>query len=162
MSTPRRIAFEYAADPDAVAALLQDKAFLKERAEAAGDTNIEVTVESVPDGFRVVVARDKEVELPAFAKKMFKPQNRITDDTTWRREGDQWVASYEVQVAGIPGQVRGKSTLAPSAKGCEYISNFEVTARIPLVGAKLEVMVADRIEETFRFNAERNAERFPS
>ena len=162
MSTPRRITFEYAANPDAVAALLQNKAFLTQRAQAAGETNIEVTVETVPDGFRVVVARDKEVDLPAFAKKMFKPQNRIIDDTTWRREGTQWVGDYEVQVAGIPGQVRGKSTLAPSAKGCQYESNFEVTARIPLVGAKLEGIVADRIEETFRFNAERNAEQFPS
>jgi hypothetical protein len=162
MSTPRKITYEYAAKPDAVFALLHDKNFLRERAEAAGETNVEVTVEEVPDGFRVVVARDKEVELPAFAKKMFKPQNRITDDTTWRRQGEQWVASYEVVVAGIPGQVKGKSTLAPSAKGCHYESNFEVTARIPIVGAKLEGMVADRIEETFRANAERNAKQFES
>lgn len=162
MSTPRRITYEYAANPDAVFALLHDKDFLRQRAEAAGETNIEVTVEEVPDGFRVVVARDKEVDLPAFAKKMFKPQNRIVDDTTWLRKGGQWTANYEVQVAGIPGQVRGQSTLAPSAKGCQYESNFEVTARIPIVGAKLEGIVADRIEETFRANAERNAKQFES
>ncbi|MDB4989561.1 MAG: hypothetical protein JWN04_4739 [Myxococcaceae bacterium] len=162
MSTPRRITYEYAANPDAVFALLHDKDFLRQRAEAAGETNIEVTVEEVPDGFRVVVARDKEVELPAFAKRMFKPQNRIVDDTTWRRQGDNYVASYQVQVAGIPGEVKGKSTLIASAKGCQYESNFEVTARIPIVGGKLEGIVADRIEETFRANAERNAKQFES
>jgi hypothetical protein len=162
MSTPRKITYEYAAEPDAVAALLGDKAFLKQRAEAAGDTNVEVTVEEVADGFRVVVARDKEVELPAFAKRMFKPQNRITDDTTWRREGTRWTASYQVQVSGIPGEVRGQSTLAPSAKGCHYESSFQVTARVPLVGAKLESIVADRLEETFRYNADCNAKHFES
>jgi len=162
MSTRRRITYEYAADPDAVFALLHDRDFLLARAEAAGEKNVEVTVQEVPDGFRVVVARDKEVELPAFAKRMFKPQNRITDDTTWLRQGERYVASYQVTVAGIPGEVVGKSTLSASTKGCSYESNLEVTARIPIVGAKLEGIVADRIEETFRANAERNAAQFES
>ncbi|MEY4511929.1 MAG: hypothetical protein RLZZ450_4051 [Pseudomonadota bacterium] len=162
MPTPRRITYQYPAEPDAVAALLHDPAFLRQRAEAAGETNIEVSVEQVADGFRVVVARDKQVELPAFAKKMFKPHNRIVDDTTWVRRNGQWTAEYQVIVAGVPGEVRGRSTLAKSGTGTEYESAFEVTARIPLVGAKLEGIVADRVEETFRANAERNAKHFES
>lgn len=162
MPTPRRITYQYPAEPDAVAALLHDEVFLRQRAEAAGETNIEVTVEEVTDGFRVVVARDKQVELPAFAKRMFKPQNRIVDDTTWRRRDGQWTAEYQVIVAGVPGEVRGRSTLAKSAGGTQYESAFEVTARIPIVGAKLEGIVADRVEETFRANAERNAKHFAS
>jgi Protein of unknown function (DUF2505) len=162
MPTPRRITYQYPAEPDAVAALLHDATFLRQRAEAAGETNIEVTVQEVADGFRVVVARDKQVELPAFAKKMFKPQNRIVDDTTWVRRDGKWTAEYQVIVAGVPGEVRGRSTLAKSATGTEYESAFEVTARIPIVGAKLEGIVADRVEETFRANAERNAKHFES
>jgi hypothetical protein len=157
MPTPRRITYEYASDPDTVAKLLHDADFLKRRSEAAGETNVEVKVEDLGDGMHVTVARDREVELPSFAKKMFSPQNRIVEDTTWRRQGDKWVAEYSVQVAGIPGEVRGKSTLTPTAKGTIYESNFQVTARIPIVGGKLEAVVADRLEETFRANAERNA-----
>jgi hypothetical protein len=141
---------------------LHDPEFLKRRCEAAGEKNIEVTIEELPDGMRVVVARDKEVELPAFAKRMFNPQNRIVDDTRWHRQGEQWVAEYQVAIGGIPGEVRGTSTLAPSAKGCHYESAFEVTARIPLVGGKLEGFVADKLEETFRSNAQRNAEQLES
>jgi hypothetical protein len=162
MPTPRRITYQYPAEPDAVAALLHDELFLRQRAEAAGETNIEVTVEAVTDGFRVVVARDKQVELPAFARRMFKPQNRIVDDTTWLRRDGQWTAEYQVIVAGVPGEVRGRSTLVKSAVGTHYESAFEVTARIPLVGAKLEGIVADRVEENFRANAERNARHFES
>jgi hypothetical protein len=162
MSTPRRITYQYTAAPDAVAALLHDPDFLRARAEASGETNIEVKVEQVADGLRVVVARDKQVELPAFAKKMFKPQNRIVDDTTWRRKDGQWTAEYQVSVSGVPGEVRGRSVLMPSVTGTSYESDFEVTARIPLVGARLESMVADRVEETFRANAERNAKHFES
>jgi hypothetical protein len=162
MPTPRKITYEYPADPDTVAALLRDPEFLKKRAEAAGEKNIEVKIEELPDGLRVVVARDKDVELPSFAKRMFNPQNRIIDDTKWQRRDGQWVAEYEVVVAGIPGEVRGKSTLTPTAQGCSYESAFEVTARIPIVGGKLEGFVADKVEETFRSNAERNAEHLKS
>jgi hypothetical protein len=163
MSTPRRITYQYAKDPDTVAALLHDPEFLRHRAESNGESNIEIKVEATPDGMRVLIARDKEVDLPAFAKKMFTPQNRITEDTRWRRENGQWVADYHVNVAGIPGEVRGRSKLiATPSGGCSYESAFEVTARVPLVGAKLESIVADKLEQTFRTNAERNAERLRS
>jgi hypothetical protein len=157
MPTPRRITYEYATDPDTVAKLLHDADFLRRRSEMAGETNVEVKVEEVGDGMHVTVARDREVDLPSFAKRMFSPQNRIVEDTTWRRQDGQWVAEYFVQVAGIPGEVRGKTTLKASSKGTVYESNFQVTARIPIVGGKLEAVVADKLEETFRANAERNA-----
>jgi hypothetical protein len=162
MPTPRKFTYEYPADPDSVAALMRDPAFLKRRCEAAGESNVEVTIEELTDGMRVVVARDKAVDLPSFAKRMFKPQNRIVDDTHWRRQGEQWVGDYQVAIAGIPGEVRGTSTIAKTATGCEYISAFEVTARIPIVGGKLEGFVADKIEEAFRSNAKSNAEQLKS
>lgn len=158
MTTPRKISHEYASAPEQVAALLRDPDFLKRRCEAAGEKNIEVKVEELPDGLRVVVARDKEVDLPGFAKRMFNANNRIVDDTRWRREGEQWVAEYEVAVAGVPGEVTGRSILAPSPQGCRYESSFQVTSRIPLVGGKLEGWFADKLEETFRANAQRNEE----
>jgi hypothetical protein len=158
MPTPRKITYEYASDPDTVAKLLHDPAYLKRRSEQAGETDVDVKVEAVGDGLHVTVARNREVELPSFAKKMFSPQNRIVEDTTWRRLDGQWVADYSVSIAGIPGDVRGQTTLKPSDKGTVYESNFQVTARIPVVGGKLEAVVADRLEETFRANAERNAQ----
>lgn len=160
MPTPRTVTYEYpAAGPDQVAALLRDPAFLKSRSEQAGDKNVEVRVEELGDGLRVVVARDKELELPSFAKRMFQPKNRITDDVRWRREGDRWVGDYTLEIAGVPGEIRGRTTLAPSAAGCVHESQFQVTARVPLVAGKLESFVADRVAETFRDHAVRNAQR---
>lgn len=158
MPTPRSISYEYASNPDEVFALLRDPDFLRRRAEAAGESNVDVQIAETGDGIRVVTARDKAVDLPSFAKRMFQPSNRIVEDTTWRRQGDSWVAEYEIEIKGIPGQVKGRSSLAPSAGGCLYQSDFEVTARIPMVGGKLEGFVAERIEEQLRSNAVRNAE----
>lgn len=159
MPTPRTVTYEYPAAPDTVAALLRDPEFLKSRSEQAGDKNVEVRVEELGDGLRVVVARDKEVDLPSFAKRMFQPKNRITDDVRWRREGERWVADYTLEIAGVPGEVKGCSTLAPSSGGTVHELRFEVTARVPLLGGKLESFVADRVAETFRDHAVRNAQR---
>jgi hypothetical protein len=123
---------------------------------------VDIQVAETPDGVHVVTARDKAVDLPSFAKRMFSPSNRIVEDTTWRRQDGHWVAEYAIEIKGIPGQVRGRSTLRPSANGCRYESRFEVTARIPVVGGKLEDFVAGRIEEQLLSNAERNAQQLKS
>jgi hypothetical protein len=159
MSTPRTVTWEYATDPDAVAALLRDPDFLKRRCEEAGEKNVEVTVEDNAYGLRVIVARDKQVELPSFAKRLFTPKNRVVDDVCWKRQGERWVGEYTLEITGVPGDIRGRSTLFPSSSGTRHESSFEVTARVPLLGSKIESFVADRIEETFRDHAARNAAR---
>jgi hypothetical protein len=159
MPTPRTVTYEYPVAPDEVAALLRDPDFLRTRSEQAGDLNVEVKIEDIGDGLRVVVARDKQLDLPAFAKRMFQPKNRITDDVRWKRVGERWVGEYTLEIAGVPGEIKGRSTLAPTAGGCVHESSFEVTARVPLIAGKLESFVADRVEETFRDHAVRNAER---
>jgi hypothetical protein len=159
MPTPRTVSWDYATAPDDVAALLRDPEYLRRRSEEAGEKNVQVTVEETIDGMRVIVARDKEVELPGFAKRMFAPKNRIIDDVRWTRQGERWVGEYTLEIAGVPGEIRGKSTLFPSASGTRHESSFQVTARVPLLASKLEAFVADRVEETFRDHAVRNAER---
>jgi hypothetical protein len=158
MPTPRSITYEYSSNPDEVFALLRDPEFLRRRAEAAGESNVDIKVNETQDGIQIVAARDKAVELPSFAKRMFNPSNRIVENTTWRRQGDRYVADYAIEIQGIPGQVKGRSSLIPSANGCRYETAFEVTARIPMVGGKLEGFVAERLEEQMRSNAERNAQ----
>lgn len=158
MSTPRSFQYEYGKDADAVAAMLRDPEFLRWRAEAAGDTNIDVRIEPAPTGMRVTVARTREVNLPGFAKKMFGSVNRIVDETVWKQEDGRWVGEYAINITGIPGEVKGSISLVPLATGCRFESAFEVTSKVPMFASKLESFVADKVEETLRANAERNAQ----
>jgi hypothetical protein len=158
MPTPRSFWYEYPADADALAALLRDPAFLRWRAESAGDKNVEITIEQAESGLRVTVARDREVALPAFAKRMFQTKNRVVDETLWKRSGDKWIGDYEIQIPGIPGEVKGQVSLVPCPEGCRYEAAFQVTSKVPMLGSKLESFVADRVEESLRANAERNAQ----
>ncbi|MFT3923933.1 MAG: DUF2505 domain-containing protein [Myxococcales bacterium] len=156
MPTARTIHYEYPANPDQIIALLKDPAFLKRRCEAAGERDVDVRVEPTSDGVRVVIAREKTIDIPAFARRLFEPTHRAVESTAWSRKGDRWVADYTVEVQGFPGKVSGRSTLTPSSSGCHYESTFEITARVPLIGGKIEGLLADGLAEQLVVNAQRN------
>lgn len=158
MPTPRSFRYEYQKDVEDVAALLRNPEFLRWRCEAAGEKNVDVKVEEAEAGLKVTVSREREVALPGFAKRMFGSVNRIVDETVWRRENGRWVGEYHINIPGIPGEIRGKTSLIPSGQGCAFESAFEVTSNVPMFASKLESFVADKVEETLRANAERNAQ----
>lgn len=157
MTTSRTVTFEYAEPPSEVAVLLQDPVFLRYRSEAAGERNVDVSVQPEQDGVRVTVSRDKTMDVPAFARIAVGNASRAVESTLWKQDGERFTAEYTIDVSGLPVKVQGRSTLAPSAKGCKYSSTFESTARIPLIGGRIENLMADRLVEQLLANAERNA-----
>jgi hypothetical protein len=157
MSTSRTVAFEYPEPPAEVAALLQDPVYLRYRSEQAGEHNIDVKVEPRGTGVQVTVAREKEVDVPAFARAVIGSSKRAVESTHWRAEGERFVAEYTIEVPGLPVKTHGQSTFVKSARGCRYESRFEVSARIPLIGGRIEALVADGLVEQMTANAERNA-----
>jgi hypothetical protein len=162
MATERTFTYRYEHDADAVAQLLRDPSYLKARCEAAGERNVEIQVEPQGDAVRVIVARDRTTSLPSFAKKLYRGDNRVVDDTLWRRQGDRWVGEYTITIGGAPGTIRGRSELVPDGAGCTYESRFEVTATVPLLAGKVEAFVAESVASGLLSGAQRNAERLAS
>ncbi|MFT3924426.1 MAG: DUF2505 domain-containing protein [Myxococcales bacterium] len=159
MTVSRRISFEYAADPDRVAALVLDPGFLRDRSAAAGDREIDIQLDEVDGGFRLTIARQRTIDLPHFVKGWVEPTHWATEKTYWRRQGKRWVAEFAVEVQGMPGRASGRSFLEPSSAGCRYESTFEVTAKVPVpfLGSRIETLLADGLAEQLLFNAARNA-----
>jgi hypothetical protein len=158
MATERTFTYRYEHGADAVAGLLREPSYLKARCEAAGERNVEVRVQPEGEAVRVVVARDRTTALPAFAKKLYRGENRVVDDTLWRRVGDRWVGEYTITIGGAPAAIRGRSELAPNGAGCTYESRFEVSSTVPLLAGKLEAFVAESVASGLYAGAQRNAE----
>lgn len=158
MATTRTVTFDYPDAPADVTALLQDPVFLRYRSEAAGERNVEVRVEPTAGGVQVTVSREKDVDVPAFARVVVGSSNRAVESTSWRTEGERFSAEYTIEVPGLPVKTQGKSTFVANAGGCRYTSTFQVTARVPLIGGKIEALVADKLQEQMLANAQRNAE----
>jgi hypothetical protein len=158
MATTRTVTFDYPDVPADVVGLLQDPVYLRYRSELAGERNIDVRVEQSPSGVRVTVSREKDVDVPAFARAVIGGAKRAVESTAWRAEGDRLCADYTIEVPGLPVRTQGKSTFVASGSGCRYTSTFQVNARVPLIGGKIEALVADGLEEQMLANAQRNAE----
>ncbi len=158
MSTVRTVSYEYSASTDEVAGLLQDPVYLRYRSDIAGETNVDVQVQQLNGGVRVTVSREKNVDVPAFAKAVLGSARRATETTFWQQRGDTWVAEYTIEVSGVPVVAKGTSTLSPCPKGCKYVSTFDATARIPLIGKRIEGLVADGLVEQLMQNVQRNVD----
>ena len=157
MTTSGTFSYEYSSDVDSVFSLLKDPEFLRRRGEAAGDKNVDIKIEETTDGLHLTIARDRTIEVPAIVKAVVQPTNRAVESTTWRPVAGGYEAEYELEVQGFPGKVKGRSTLRPVAGGCEYESKFEVTAKVPLIGRKIESLLAEGMVEQLQINAQRNA-----
>jgi hypothetical protein len=159
MPTTVVVSAVYPVSPDEAAALLRDPSWLEERHGAIGELDIRVVVEPVGDGFRVVLTRRKEMELPAVAKKVFGGSSQLRDDIIWRRDGDGWIYDQRVTIEGSPAEIAGRATVKREGSGCRHEVRLEVSVKMPVVGGAVERFVAEKVEGGLRAGMERNLAR---
>jgi hypothetical protein len=133
----------YDAPPDAVFAMLADPAF-REAACAAQDViSAEVTLERAGDGFTLTIDQQQRTDdLPSFAKA-------FAGDSTQAIQREEWPdargGSLRIDAPGKPSSVAGAITLEPEGDGTREIVELELKIRVPLVGGKLEKLLAEKI-----------------
>src|SRR6476646_9178364 len=100
MSVSRTVTFHYAVQLEVVAGLLCDAVFLLLRCEDLGESAVQVTTEVLGDRYRVVISRDVEVQVPTFARRIFRARSHVVDDIKWRWEGVSWIGDYTIKIDG--------------------------------------------------------------
>lgn len=142
--------FEYAQDIDTVFALITDREALIRRCEALGETDIEVDVVDGDGGKTVTIVRQVEQELPGFAKRLFKPKNKLVEREQWQTGGEQKTATGRLNIVGTGGTIDSTIRLSPSGSGCVYEIDFQPSAKVPLIRKKLEAFIGDTALESLR------------
>ena len=160
MSCERTVVYEFQVQADDLAARLFDPAFIHRRCLAAGDVRAEVSVEHVDEGVRTHLVRDRQLDLPTFARRYIGGSRQMIEEHRWSRAPGYWRSDFTVVVRGLPGDVRGRIALLPSSAGCRYECTFEVTCRVPLFAARLEELLAQRLAEGLAHTARCTAEMF--
>ncbi len=135
----------YEAGPDEVFAMLADPAFREKVARAQGVVSVDVTITPTASGFTMVSDQVQDTAgLPAIARK-------ITGDTTRAVVREEWSdatsGTIEITAPGKPTTASGTASLVPGSGGTTYVQELEVTVKVPLVGGKLEKVMADNIDE---------------
>jgi hypothetical protein len=150
--TESTVRAHFAEDIERMFALVTDPDFLRRRAEALGEKEIDIAVDREGGQLKIQITREVEQSLPSFMKKLFSGRQRLVDRQAWASEGGAHVSDWTVQLGDSKRlQLRGRLTLAPGAGGgCDYIESFSASASIPLVAGRVEKFVLGETEASIR------------
>ncbi|MGH3363865.1 MAG: DUF2505 domain-containing protein, partial [Nocardioidaceae bacterium] len=85
--------------------------------------------------------------IPSFAKKFVGDSIHIRQHEEWSSATD---AKLEVSIPGKPGHLKGTITLRPNGDGTVETVSGEIRVHIPLVGGKIEGLIAELLEHALR------------
>jgi hypothetical protein len=139
MSTKLTQKLTYDAPAEAVTAMLDDPAFRE--AVLARQKVLRGSVDIDGDVARIEQVRSGH-DIPSFAKKFVGDEIVIVQTETWTSPTS---ADLELAIPGKPGEAVGTIALTESGGTTTEVVDLEVSVRIPLVGGKVEGMIADLV-----------------
>ena len=143
MSTKLSKQLTYDAPAEAVTAMLDDPKFreavLERQQVLRGSVDI--------DGDVATIEQVRSADgIPSFARTFVGDEIVIVQTETWT---SPTAADLALAIAGTPGKAVGTMTLTESGDTTTESIDLAVSVKIPLVGGKIEGMVADMIRVAF-------------
>ena len=124
-----------------VYAMLTDPAFRQKSCDAMGVLSAYISVEADGPNARVVIDQVQPTEgVPSFAKKIAGDSTRAIQTEEWT---DGTEATMSVKTPGKPTEISGRLTLTQTGSTTVEAFEGEAKAKVPLIGGKLEALVAD-------------------
>jgi len=137
----------YAAPLDEVYAMLADPAFREKVGKAQDVARVEVSVTEEAGGLTLVNDQDQNTAgLPSIAKKIVGDTTRAVITERWSGQDS---ATVEIAVPGKPTSAKGTITLNGSGDTTTETIELEVTVKVPLIGGKLEGVMAENIKSGY-------------
>jgi hypothetical protein len=145
MSKRIRHELTYDAPVADVAAMLADPAFREEVCDYQRVISKKVTITQNGGGMDVVIDMVQPARgIPGFAQKFVGDTINIVQSESWSSatQGD-----ISVAIPGKPGDMAGTAILQVSGSGTVETVDLTVKVNIPLVGGKLEGLIAGLLEK---------------
>jgi hypothetical protein len=100
--------------------------------------------------FRIKVryATRNDAPIPDFAKRFLGESTTVTQQDTWDIAGK--TGKLEIEIKGVPVKISAEMTLKDEGKGSANNLKWNVSCGIPLVGGKLEKVIAEDIQAKAR------------
>lgn len=131
-----------------VASMLADPAFRTRVLERQQTLSHDVSITPEGQGMRVRIEQVKPTEgVPAVAKKFVGDQTTVIQEEHWTSPTD---ATVQVTIPGQPGDLHGDVRLTETGGGVQERVQLEINVKIPLLGGKVERMLADLLSEALR------------
>jgi hypothetical protein len=148
MATKLSYDLTYEAPLTEVGQMLMDPSFREEVCDAQRVLRHTVTVTPEGDGTKVVVDQVQATEgLPGFARKFVGDEINLVQSEQW---SDLESGTVDVVIPGKPGQMRGTIRLREADGTTTETVAMEVKVSIPLVGGKIESLIADLLRKALK------------
>jgi uncharacterized protein YndB with AHSA1/START domain len=135
-------AVRYDAPVHAVWEMLSDPVFRERSTLAQGAHSVSVAVEGPRISIDMVNPND---DVPGFARAIAGDSLRLLQTEEW--DPDALRAAFSITSAGMPGGVTGTRTLVDHGDATLDTFDGHAQVRVPLVGGKLEGLVARRLKQ---------------
>jgi len=123
-----------------VYAMITDPDYREHASAATGTLSAEVTVEEAGGGHVVTIDQVQPTEgVPAFAKKFAGDTTRAILVETWSSPAR---GTLSVETPGRPTEITGTYTLVETGGRTTQTFDGNVKAKVPLIGGKLEGLMA--------------------
>ncbi len=138
----------YPANPQRLRAMMLDSEYVAAKYVALGDRSTQLqTLEETGDGWTFKVDREVDANLPDIAKKVLGDSNRLIQTEVWRASGDGYAADVVIDSPGKPVKITGTMSITPTGPDTStWAVDFTIKASVPLVGGKIETIVADEAQ----------------
>jgi hypothetical protein len=148
MSTKFSLDLTYDAPMSEVDAMLMDTGFRERVCDAQGAIRKTVTITEEDAGVIVLVDQVQTAQgIPGFARKFVGDEINLVQTESWF---DADNARVEVVIPGKPGEMTGTVSLSESGGVTTEKVQMEIKVNIPLVGGKIESLIADLLKKALR------------
>lgn len=123
--------------------MLTNRQYLRDKLRAVGGPRAElVSWEQDERGVTVVLHQAvPDDAMPSFLRSVLPSGLTIRRTETWTSSG----GSVHAVVDGAPGTITGTMRLEPDPAGCVLEGQLTAEVELPLVGAKVEKVIADNV-----------------
>ncbi|MPZ79769.1 MAG: DUF2505 family protein [Actinophytocola sp.] len=146
----------YPAPATVVYSTLVDEAFLTERLRAVGGKGASLLDHSL-DGSRATFRMRQGVDasrLPGAVRSILNGDLVVERHERWESAGESYAGTSRVTISGVPGEIHGRSRIAATGTGSALVVTAQVAVNIPLIGGKLEKVVAEQVGKLLATEAE--------
>lgn len=146
----------FTAPADKVFDTVTDEAFLTERLRDIGGKDAALLDHS-RNGDRVTFRMRQGVDaarLPGAVRSILNGDLVVEREERWQPDGGRHAGTSRVTIAGVPGEIQGRSHIAGTDSTATLVVSAQVKVSIPLIGGKLEKVVAEQVGKLLAAEAE--------
>lgn len=142
------IEVRFPASSDVVIKAFTDKDFHLKKVDALGSTGVELLDDSDdPDHFYVKIRRQMpvEVDVPGALKKLVPSTATLVHKDAWSASSK--TGHIDIDISGVPVDLSAEVSLRDEGDECVYRYEWNIKAKVPLVGGKLEKLLAEDMDQ---------------